>query len=288
MPYIKYIAPKLGPNGVTLDIPLSNKDLAGLRNRSTLNGIIEHKVRPFLFAYVIRAQYPCVVCQKLQATRMISNFAMHFNSPEGPVIIDHTPWPICESSKCNFEASRRAHEFRHEMASEMQGMGGKAKDMWDAAEGERCDNCEQVFNVREHGRLKRCARCHAKLYCSKRCQKQHWAVGHKFNCKPAADPHAPSPPTSSTSNKKNELAQPTSASPSSAVEETTEDWATLLERELAFHPTEEHASGEGGDRRSWPFIFFHDPATGMKDWQTWCIIGILICWCWSTDRKSVV
>jgi heme oxygenase len=31
----------------------------------------------------------------------------------------------------------------------------------------------------------------------------------------------------------------------------------------------------------WPFVFFHDPLMGMKDWQTWFIIGIALCWCWS-------
>ncbi|KAL7528816.1 hypothetical protein ACHAXR_002656, partial [Thalassiosira sp. AJA248-18] len=31
--------------------------------------------------------------------------------------------------------------------------------------------------------------------------------------------------------------------------------------------SKEHASGEGG-RCPWPFVFFHDPMMGMKDWQT--------------------
>jgi len=34
----------------------------------------------------------------------------------------------------------------------------------------------------------------------------------------------------------------------------------------------------GGGRCPWPFIFLHDPATGMRDWQTWCIAGLLACW----------
>jgi heme oxygenase len=38
---------------------------------------------------------------------------------------------------------------------------------------------------------------------------------------------------------------------------------------------------EQSSRCPWPFVFFHDPITGMKDWQTWFIIGIAICWCWS-------
>mmetsp|Transcript_22755 Transcript_22755/g.36946 ORF Transcript_22755/g.36946 Transcript_22755/m.36946 type:complete len:105 (+) Transcript_22755:140-454(+) len=38
---------------------------------------------------------------------------------------------------------------------------------------------------------------------------------------------------------------------------------------------------EKGARCPWPFIFFHDPATGMRDWQTWVAIGLVSSWCWS-------
>ena len=38
---------------------------------------------------------------------------------------------------------------------------------------------------------------------------------------------------------------------------------------------------QSSSRCPWPFVFFHDPVTGMKDWQTWFIIGIFLCWCWS-------
>jgi len=40
-----------------------------------------------------------------------------------------------------------------------------------------------------------------------------------------------------------------------------------------------HAGAEG--RCPWPFIFFHDPTTGLKDWQTWFVIGIALCYAWS-------
>ena len=39
---------------------------------------------------------------------------------------------------------------------------------------------------------------------------------------------------------------------------------------------------EKGGRCPWPFVFFHDPAMGMKDWQTWFVIGLILCWCWSS------
>ena len=38
---------------------------------------------------------------------------------------------------------------------------------------------------------------------------------------------------------------------------------------------------EQSSRCPWPFVFFHDPYQGMKDWQTWFIVGIALCWCWS-------
>mmetsp|Transcript_34748 Transcript_34748/g.66064 ORF Transcript_34748/g.66064 Transcript_34748/m.66064 type:complete len:458 (+) Transcript_34748:556-1929(+) len=36
----------------------------------------------------------------------------------------------------------------------------------------------------------------------------------------------------------------------------------------------------GGGRCPWPFVFLHDPTTGMRDWQTWLVIGVTVCSCW--------
>lgn len=36
---------------------------------------------------------------------------------------------------------------------------------------------------------------------------------------------------------------------------------------------------EGAKRCPWPFIFSHDPAMGMRDWQTWLVIGIFLFSC---------
>ena len=41
-----------------------------------------------------------------------------------------------------------------------------------------------------------------------------------------------------------------------------------------------HDAG-GGGRCPWPFIFLHDPMTGAKDWQTWFVIGLALCFVWS-------
>mmetsp|Transcript_15165 Transcript_15165/g.25924 ORF Transcript_15165/g.25924 Transcript_15165/m.25924 type:complete len:664 (+) Transcript_15165:78-2069(+) len=41
-------------------------------------------------------------------------------------------------------------------------------------------------------------------------------------------------------------------------------------------------SQSGGGRCPWPFVFFHDSITGMKDWQTWFVIGLMLCWFWSS------
>lgn len=42
-----------------------------------------------------------------------------------------------------------------------------------------------------------------------------------------------------------------------------------------------------GERCPWPFVFFHDPVTGMKDWQTWAILGLALCWVWGRYQKSL-
>ena len=41
------------------------------------------------------------------------------------------------------------------------------------------------------------------------------------------------------------------------------------------------AVAEKGGRCPWPFIFFHDAGTGMRDWQTWFVVGLAVCWIWS-------
>ncbi len=38
----------------------------------------------------------------------------------------------------------------------------------------------------------------------------------------------------------------------------------------------ESVNKNGRTRCPWPFIFFHDPIAGMKDWQTWLIVGLIV------------
>ena len=95
-----------------------------------------------------------------------------------------------------------------------------------------------------------------------------------FGFKGGPNPHGPS---SSTSSKKNEVAQ--SSSPAPPLSPSLGDVQVQKK---------ENDSGEGGGGRCpWPFVFFHDPAMGMKDWQTWFVIGILLCWCWSSVSNTV-
>lgn len=42
------------------------------------------------------------------------------------------------------------------------------------------------------------------------------------------------------------------------------------------------------ERCPWPFVFFHDPKTGMQDYQTWIVIGLLLCYFWSLIQKHVM
>jgi len=34
-----------------------------------------------------------------------------------------------------------------------------------------------------------------------------------------------------------------------------------------------------GGRCPWPFVFAHDPVQGMKDWQTWLLVALIVAWC---------
>ncbi|GAX26814.1 heme oxygenase 1 [Fistulifera solaris] len=41
-------------------------------------------------------------------------------------------------------------------------------------------------------------------------------------------------------------------------------------------------------RCPWPFVFAHDPAQGMKDWQTWMVLGLVLCWMWNMIQSKVL
>ena len=43
---------------------------------------------------------------------------------------------------------------------------------------------------------------------------------------------------------------------------------------------QKQTAGKTG-RCPWPFVFFHDPLQGMQDYQTWIVVGLLLCWIWS-------
>lgn len=51
----------------------------------------------------------------------------------------------------------------------------------------------------------------------------------------------------------------------------------FLQKKKAAAPA---AKADGG-RCPWPFVFFHDPIMGLQDWQTWIVVGLLLCWIWS-------
>ncbi len=42
----------------------------------------------------------------------------------------------------------------------------------------------------------------------------------------------------------------------------------------------------GGGGCPWPFVFFHDPATGMREGRTWFVVGLAMCWFWSRVHDS--
>jgi len=46
-------------------------------------------------------------------------------------------------------------------------------------------------------------------------------------------------------------------------------------------------SSHEGVRCPWPFVFFHDPQQGMRDWQTWAVTGLVLCFVWSKIETSL-
>ena len=47
------------------------------------------------------------------------------------------------------------------------------------------------------------------------------------------------------------------------------------------------ATASSAKRCPWPFIFAHDPAQGMRDWQTWLVLGLALCWMWSLVQQRM-
>ncbi|GMH58071.1 hypothetical protein TrRE_jg2217 [Triparma retinervis] len=47
------------------------------------------------------------------------------------------------------------------------------------------------------------------------------------------------------------------------------------------------AAHDDGARCPWPFIFFHDPGQGMKDWQTWAVIGMAAAFIYNRHASAV-
>jgi len=45
---------------------------------------------------------------------------------------------------------------------------------------------------------------------------------------------------------------------------------------------------EVNKRCPWPFVFMHDPAQGMKDYQTWIVIGLFFCYLFKFIKSLVI
>lgn len=187
MPYVDYIPlawqslqdDRCGERLTSIRITVSDEEIAGLQDScgDTLDSIL-NKIRPaFLDRFTSVSK--CISCQTQTATQMVNTIAFHPQSPDGPVIVDYTPFAVCDSTTCVHAATRRAHAYRMEITATFTEMAD--------SESEVCDNCNVVQNVSIHGRLKRCARCKVKMYCSKKCQREHWNKTHKHFCKSVGD-----------------------------------------------------------------------------------------------------
>jgi hypothetical protein len=42
-----------------------------------------------------------------------------------------------------------------------------------------------------------------------------------------------------------------------------------------------HGTTMSPHRCPWPFILLHDPRAALRDWQTWAVLGLILCFAWS-------
>ena len=154
-------------------VSITNEELEALLalNHGVLDDILTNRIRPVL----LQQQCICIACQTKKSSSMITTIAFYPQAPEGPTFVDATPFAVCDSTTCIHRATRRAHLYRSEISAAGPGLAD--------VESEVCDNCNAIQNVSVHGRLKRCARCKAMSYCSKKCQIEHWHKTHKYFCK---------------------------------------------------------------------------------------------------------
>lgn len=45
--------------------------------------------------------------------------------------------------------------------------------------------------------------------------------------------------------------------------------------------TSSNGPGKKNGRCPWPFILAHDPVAALQDWQTWALVGLVMCYVWS-------
>ena len=88
-------------------ISISGKEFAELlfaADGGVLEGIVRNKIRPAF----IKKGWICIACQTKQASSMINTIAFRPQAPEGPTIVDATPFAVCDSTTCIHRATRRA------------------------------------------------------------------------------------------------------------------------------------------------------------------------------------
>ena len=76
------------------------------------------------------------------------------------------------------------------------------------------------------------------------------------------------------------------------VEPSQDEKEPILEnKELKFNDTvtqpSQQTAGSKNERCPWPFIFFHDPQTGLRDFQTWIVFGLLLCYIWNKVEDRI-
>jgi heme oxygenase (biliverdin-producing, ferredoxin) len=70
---------------------------------------------------------------------------------------------------------------------------------------------------------------------------------------------------------------------SSVPKSSKEECPFLVKKSQTLSLPEDKARG----RCPWPFVFFHDPTQGLKDYQTWVVLGLALAWIWSNLQNKL-
>jgi len=99
-----------------LIVSVTNEELKALLavDHGALDNILKNKIHP---TFLQQKKHTCIACKTQPALMMINTVAFHPQAPEGPAIVDSTPFAVCDSTFCIHHATRTAHSHRNKLSA---------------------------------------------------------------------------------------------------------------------------------------------------------------------------